>query len=56
MSAFRGKGKIAAWQTWNVYPEASPLFTKLSMHPSVIGDEEQNVLEKFAITMSARSS
>ena len=54
-SAFRGKGKKAAWQTWNVYPEASPVFTKLSMHPPVIDDEEQNVLEKFVITMYDRS-
>lgn len=56
MSAFRGKGKKAAWQTWNVYPEASPVFTKLSMHPPVIDDEEQKVLEKFVITMYDRSS
>ena len=56
VSTFRGKGKIADWQTWNVYPEASPLFTKLSIHPSVIGDEEQKVLEKFAIAMYDRSS
>ena len=55
-SASRGKGKKAAWQTWNVYPEASPVFTKLSMHPPVIDDEEQKVLEKFVITMFDRSS
>ena len=55
VSAFRGKGKIAAWQIWNVYPEVSPVFTKLSTHPSIIGDEEQNVLEPFVITMYDRS-
>ena len=32
------------------------MFTKLSMHPPVIGDEEQKVLEKFVITMYDRSS
>ena len=41
VSAFRGKGKKAAWQTWNVYPEASPVFTKLSMHPPVIDDKNK---------------
>ena len=41
VSAFRGRGKTAAWQAWNVYPEVSPVFTKPSTHPSVIGDEEQ---------------
>ena len=56
VSAFRGKGKTAAWQTWNVYPEVSPVFTKLSKHPSIIGDEEQKVLEQFVITMYDRSS
>ena len=56
VSAFRGKGKTAAWQTWNVYPEVSPVFTKLSTHPSVICDEEQKVLEQFVITMYDRSS
>ena len=56
VSAFRGKGKTAAWQTWNVYPEVSPVFTKLSTHPSIIGDEEQKVLEQFVITMYDRSS
>ena len=55
VSAFRAKGKKAAWQTWNIYPAASPVFTKLSMHPPVIC-EEQKVLEKFVITMYDRSS
>ena len=32
VSAFRGKGKTAAWHTWNVYPNISPVFTKLSTH------------------------
>ena len=32
------------------------MFTKLSTHPSVIGDEEQKVLEQFIITMYDRSS
>ena len=56
VSAFRGKGKTAAWQTWNIYPEVSPVFTKLRKHPSVIGDEEQKVLEQFVITMYDRFS
>ena len=56
VSAFHGKAKKAVWQTWNVYPEASPVFTKLSMHPPANDDEDQNVLEKFIITMYDRSS
>ena len=56
VSAFRGKGKTAALQTWNVFPEVSLVFTKLSTHPSVIGDQEQKVLEQFVITMYDRFS
>ena len=56
VSAFRGKGKRAAWQTWDVYPEASEVFAKLSMYPPVIGDEEKKVLERFVIIMYDRSS
>ena len=51
VSAFRGKGKRDAWQTWDVYPEASEVFAKLSMYPTVFGDEEKKVLERFVIIM-----
>ena len=43
-------------EKWNAYPEASPVCTKLSMIPPIIRNEEQNVLEKFNITMYDRSS
>ena len=35
VSAFRGKGKTTAWQTWNVYPEVFPVFTKLIKYASI---------------------
>ena len=60
VSAFRGKCKRAAWQTWDVYPEASEVFAKLSaklsMYPPVIGDEEKKVLERFVINIYDGSS
>ena len=56
MSAFRGECKRAAWQTWNVYPEASEVLVKLSIYPPVIGNKEKKVLERFAIIMYDRSS
>ena len=31
--AFRGKGKKTAWQTWNVCPEVTSAFRKLSKYP-----------------------
>ena len=35
VSAFRGKGKKTAWQAWDVFPEVSPVFTKLSQYPPI---------------------
>ena len=34
VSAFRVKDKKSAWQTWDVCPEASDVFTKLSCYPT----------------------
>ena len=56
VSAFRGKGKKSAWQTWNVCPEASTAFRKLSQYPPVKGEDDQSILEKFVVTMYDRSS
>ena len=35
VSAFRNKGKKTAWQTWNIFPEATSVFSKLSKYPSL---------------------
>ena len=37
-------------------PRSISRCTKLNTHPSVIGDEEQKVIEQFVITMYDRSS
>ena len=47
VSSFRGKGKKTAWQTWDVHPEVSPIFTKVSLYPSVIEDNDLSMLEWF---------
>lgn len=56
VSAFRGKGKKTAWQTWDVCPEATEVFTKLSQYPPTVGDDDLETLEKFVVTMYDRSS
>ena len=56
VSAFRGKGKKSAWQTWDVCGEASDIFAKLSKYPQTVEDCEMKILEKFVITMYDRSS
>ncbi|KAJ8372700.1 hypothetical protein AAFF_G00277690 [Aldrovandia affinis] len=56
VSAFRGKGKKSAWQTWDVCDEASGVFSKLSQYPPVVDDEDLKTLEKFVVMMYDRSS
>ena len=56
VSAFRGKGKRSAWQTWDVCSEASDVITKLSSYPTHVEEEDTGRLEKFVVTMYDRSS
>ena len=56
VSAFRGKGKKSAWQTWNVCNDASSVFKKRSTYPPTVGDEDIENLEKFVIAKYDRSS
>ena len=56
VSAFRGKGKKSAWQTWDVCDEASDIFAKLRKYPPTVEDCDMKILEKFVVTMYDRSS
>lgn len=56
VSAFRNKGKNTAWQTWDICPEASPIFAKLSQYPPILDDGDLEILEKFVVLMYDRSS
>ena len=55
-SAFRGKGKKTAWQTWDVQPDASEVFLKLSSYPPLMEEEDIKSLERFVVTLYDRSS
>ena len=52
LSAFCGEGKKTAWQ---VYPQVTPVFKKLSQYPPVMENACFNVLEKFVITMYGKN-
>ena len=52
----RKKGKRSAWQTWDVFHEASDVFIKLSIHPPLVEEDDTKKLEKFVILMYDRSS
>ena len=56
VSAFRGKAKKSAWQTWNVFDDVSETFTNLSQHPTLIRDPDLQRLERFVVLMYDRSS
>lgn len=56
VSAFRGKGKKTAWQTWNICDEVSETFTNLSQHPTSVSDLDLQHLERFVVLMYDRSS
>ena len=51
VSAFRGKGKKTAWQTWNVCGEVSETFTNLSQHPTSVTNLDLQNLERYVILM-----
>ena len=45
-----------AWQTWNVFEEISPIFSKLSSYPVVLDDADICELEKFVMALYDKSS
>ena len=56
VSAFNDKGKKTAWQTWNVFNNASATFAKLSQCPPEIDESDLQVLERFVVLMYDQSS
>ena len=56
VSAFRGKGKKTAWQTWNMCENVSATFSKLSKWSSGISERDVQQLDRFVVTMYDRSS
>ena len=56
VSAFRGKGKKSAWQTWDMCAEASDVFARLSQYPPAVNDNDIDILETFVVIMDDRSS
>ena len=54
--AFRNKGKKTAWQTWDISPEATLVFSKLSQNPPTIEDDDMKILDKLVVLMYDRSS
>ena len=43
-------------QTWDISPEAMPVFSKLGVYPPIVEGSDLEILEKFVILMYDRSS
>ena len=56
VSAIRGKGKKTAWKIWDMYPEITPIFTKLSTFPVVIDEDDMKAIEKFVVLLYDKNS
>ena len=51
VSAFRGKGKKSAWQTWDVFDEVTETSRNLSQFTTEVTDTDLNTLERFVVLM-----
>ena len=57
-SAFKGKGKKTAWQTWKSFPAITPIFELLSQNPFfslTLESPEFEQLQKFIIRMYSKN-
>ena len=44
------------WVAWTVFQRVTPIFTKLSLTPEAIDDEDLQIIEEFVVLMYDRSS
>ena len=56
VSTSRNKGMQTTWQTLDICPEASSVFSKLSQCPLTVEDGNTEIPERFVILMYGRSS
>lgn len=56
MSCFNGRGKRTAWETWQVYPEATRAFGHISLPVVFIPDDVAHIFERFVILMYRKTS
>ena len=56
VSAFRGKGKRSAWQTWEVFPDATDVFTRLRKRPHSLLETDIEIIEAFVCIIYDRGT
>lgn len=55
-SAFCGRGKKTAWDTWLVYPEVTEAFHEMLQMPQELSDLSLSQLERFVVLIYDRTS
>lgn len=56
VSAFAGRGKKTAWETWKVFPEVTVAFEEPLHMPADVSVEAMALLERFVVLMYDRTS
>ncbi|KAK1887154.1 Peptidoglycan hydrolase FlgJ [Dissostichus eleginoides] len=56
VSAFAGRGKKTAWETWKSFPEVTGAFNELLCMPSEVSEGSMLLLEQFVVLMYDRTS
>ena len=56
VSAFCGRGKKTAWNTWKVYPEAIKAFEEFPLMQAETSDMAMETLERFVVLLYDRTS
>ena len=56
VSAFAGRGKKTAWETWKSFPEVNDAFKELQCMPRETSNESMELLERFVVLMYDRTS
>ena len=55
VSFFSGRGKMTAWDVWNVFPELTPVLKEMLMLPEDIDETCLYVIERFVILLYDRT-
>jgi hypothetical protein len=56
VSAFTWKGKKSCWKVWNVFPDTTEVFSRLSNPIDNVGSDCLDIIEAFIVLMYDRYS
>ena len=56
ISAFKNKGKKSSFPTWEILPEITSTFVKMTSYPLSISEEDEQRTEQFIVQLYNRSS